>query len=143
MTILEATFDGHLYKRIANEVKEFDVSGGPGTYTVDIGSPWVKVDLIPLLKEDFLKSDPKVRSVFATQVGELSDQLAILTNLTCKKYIIAGEQDPTVNPDYLEQHKTKAKQNQTKAIKTKAKQGNPKQKPKNKTKTKYIVGVIQ
>ena len=64
--------------------------------------------VIPLLKVDFLKSDPKVRSVVATQVGEFSDELAILTNLTCCKFIIAGEQDPSVNPNYLEQHKTEA-----------------------------------
>jgi len=64
--------------------------------------------VMPLLKEDFLKTDPKLRSVFATQVGEFSDELAILTNLTCQKFIIAGDQDPTVNLDYLEQHKTEA-----------------------------------
>jgi len=64
--------------------------------------------VFPLLKEDFLKTDPKVRSTVATQVGEFSDELAILTNLTCQKFIIAGDQDPSVNPAYLEQHKTGA-----------------------------------
>jgi len=64
--------------------------------------------VIPLLKNDFLKTDPKVRSVIATQVGEFSDELALLTNLDCLKFIIAGEQDPTVNPEYLDQNKKEA-----------------------------------
>jgi len=65
-------------------------------------------DVIPLLKEDFLKCDPKVRSVIATEFEEYADELEILTNLSCHKFIIKGEQDPSVNPIYLEQNKTKA-----------------------------------
>lgn len=64
--------------------------------------------VIPLLKQDFLRSDPKIRSVIATQFGEFSDELAILTNLACGKFIIAGDRDPSVNFNYLEQTKNEA-----------------------------------
>lgn len=58
--------------------------------------------VIPLLKKDFLRSDPRVRSVIVTEFAEFSDELSILSNLSCQKFIINGDQDPTVNPNYLE-----------------------------------------
>ncbi len=63
-------------------------------------------DVISLLKEDFFKCDPKVRSVIAAEFEKYSDELEILTNLPCQKFIIKGEQDPSINPIYLEQNKT-------------------------------------
>ena len=64
--------------------------------------------VVSLLKEDFFKTDPKARGEIASQADEFSDELAILTNLICQKFIIAGEQDPFINLTYLEQNKTKA-----------------------------------
>lgn len=57
---------------------------------------------IALLKRDFLRADPRVRSVLAAEIGTLSDELAIFSRLTCSKFIINGDHDPTVNPKYLE-----------------------------------------
>ena len=66
------------------------------------------IDVISQLKKDFQRSDPKFRAATATLVNQFSDQLALLTNLKCKKFIIAGEQDPSVNPIYLEENRRKA-----------------------------------
>ncbi|MFT7233972.1 MAG: pimeloyl-ACP methyl ester carboxylesterase [Cyclobacteriaceae bacterium] len=57
---------------------------------------------IPLLKKDFLRADPKVRSVLAAEIDAWSDELTIFSNLSCLKYVIQGDQDPIVNPKYLE-----------------------------------------
>lgn len=58
--------------------------------------------VIPILKEDFLRTDPKIRSVFALDLGNLSDESEIFVKLPCKKFIIKGDKDPSVNPQYLE-----------------------------------------
>jgi len=71
--------------------------------TIDLAV--VNKSIIPILKADFLKADPLIRSTLATEFANpdaFSDELEIITNLSCQKYIIKGDQDPAINPIYLE-----------------------------------------
>ncbi|MFI1773211.1 alpha/beta fold hydrolase [Thalassobellus citreus] len=55
------------------------------------------------LKEDFKKSNPKVRKAVFKAVSEnkFLDQFEMFVNLGIPKFIIAGSHDPSVNPEYL------------------------------------------
>ena len=57
-----------------------------------------------ILIEDFMNANPKVRSSLMKDFQEenWSDQEEVFTNLDIPKYIIKGEQDPSVNPKYIE-----------------------------------------
>jgi pimeloyl-ACP methyl ester carboxylesterase len=65
-----------------------------------------KLNAIEIVK-DFKIANPKVRKAIAIDVAEnrFLDQYKIFTNLKIPKYIIAGKQDPSVNPHYLEEVK--------------------------------------
>jgi len=53
---------------------------------------------------DFKQANPKVRSVLANDLtqNKLDNQERLFIDLDAPKFIIRGEQDPTVNPSYLE-----------------------------------------
>ncbi len=55
------------------------------------------------IKEDFKQANPLVRKNIAFDIlnGKFSDQFKIFTTLKVPKFIIAGVNDPTVNPKYL------------------------------------------
>ncbi|MFT7233970.1 MAG: pimeloyl-ACP methyl ester carboxylesterase [Cyclobacteriaceae bacterium] len=57
---------------------------------------------ISLLKKDFLRADPKVRSVLTAEIGTLSDEVALFSTLSCLKFVIQGDEEPIVNPAYLD-----------------------------------------
>lgn len=60
-------------------------------------------DPFPLLVKDFKRSDPKLRTGLATAIQvpkDLNDEVEILTNLTCKKYIIITN-DVNINISYV------------------------------------------
>lgn len=62
--------------------------------------------VIPILREDFLKADPKVRSAMGADLVKpenFPDEVKIFSTLKCPKYIINGKQDITVNFSYLKQ----------------------------------------
>ncbi|WKK66352.1 alpha/beta fold hydrolase [Lutimonas zeaxanthinifaciens] len=58
-----------------------------------------------VLSEDFKKCNPTVRSTLASDImnGSFDDQYKIYTNLPFPKYIIAGDKDPSVKREYLNQ----------------------------------------
>lgn len=53
--------------------------------------------------DDFFKANPKVRTATKNDLmgGNFADEYSIFTNLDIPKYIIIGEDDPTVNHDYI------------------------------------------
>jgi pimeloyl-ACP methyl ester carboxylesterase len=57
--------------------------------------------------EDFKRSNPKVRKAIVADIAESNflDEFNIFINLKIPKLIIAGKQDPSVNPHYLEEVK--------------------------------------
>lgn len=62
--------------------------------------------VVSVLKEDFLTTDPKVRSAMASDLAKpenFPDEVKIFSTLECPKYVVNGRQDLTVNPSYLEQ----------------------------------------
>ncbi len=63
--------------------------------------------------KDFEMANPKVRSVLAADLmnNNFQDQKEIFINLNVKKFIIAGKQDPSVNPEYLKHVKDLCKDN--------------------------------
>ena len=61
--------------------------------------------------EDFKKSNPKVRKAIGIDLseGNFSDQFQLFTNFKVPKFIIAGQQDPSVNLEYLKAVKEECK----------------------------------
>ncbi|MEW4925032.1 alpha/beta hydrolase [Algibacter sp. 2305UL17-15] len=61
-------------------------------------------ECVPKLITDFKQANPKVRKAIMTDIAEdkFLDQYAVFTHLKPPKFIIAGKQDPSVNPEYLE-----------------------------------------
>lgn len=59
----------------------------------------------PILKEDFIHCDPKVRSALAAEFAAemLSDEAETFKQLKAPRYILQGKHDPSVNPAYVEQ----------------------------------------
>lgn len=65
-------------------------------------------EYIPTIINDFTKANPLVRKCMADDIfgNNFEDEYTIFTNLKVLKYIIFGEADPSVNPDYLKTVKT-------------------------------------
>lgn len=59
-------------------------------------------DVRSILKDDFIQTDKEARAILGQQLGEFSDELEILHQLKCEKFMICGENDPTTNMDYLQ-----------------------------------------
>lgn len=56
------------------------------------------------IKSDFKQTNPLFRTSLAKDVftdNGFSDEVTLFNTLTCKKYVIHGVQDPTVNLDYI------------------------------------------
>ena len=70
-------------------------------------------NLASRIVEDFKKASPAVRTSLVSDIttGKWNDQEAIFVNLGLKKYIIRGKQDPSVNPQYLEEVSQKCQGN--------------------------------
>lgn len=62
--------------------------------------------VISTLREDFLKTDPKVRFAMGndlTNPDNLANEAEIFSTIKCPKYVIFGKQDITVNLKYVKQ----------------------------------------
>ena len=60
--------------------------------------------IVPLLIEDFYKTETKARTVLVDCLANpdvFLDQAKIFSLLRCSKYIITGKKDPIINFDYL------------------------------------------
>ncbi|MFT7031633.1 MAG: pimeloyl-ACP methyl ester carboxylesterase [Cyclobacteriaceae bacterium] len=69
-------------------------------------------NVVGILKDDFLKADPKCRFALAKNVEEgnvFENEAEIFCNANFKKYIIYGENDPSVNLNYLLELQRRAK----------------------------------
>ena len=60
-------------------------------------------EVVSVIVSDFKAANPLIRTAFADDImgDRLSDEWGIFTNLKVPKYIIKGDKDPSVNPDYL------------------------------------------
>ncbi|UZR96945.1 alpha/beta fold hydrolase [Chondrinema litorale] len=68
-------------------------------------------EVIPILQEDFDKSDPKIRSAIALGIATpnaFKDERTVFLGLTINKCIIHGENDSIINLDYIKQIQTDA-----------------------------------
>lgn len=57
----------------------------------------------PIVKNDFRKTNPLVRKAIGLDIaeGNLADEFDVFTNLNVPKYIVIGNQDITINKEYL------------------------------------------
>ncbi len=67
--------------------------------------------VIPLLKEDFYRTDTKARTLLVNILANpdnFLDQATIFSTLQCPKYMINGAEDPIINFEYLKKLQSEA-----------------------------------
>lgn len=67
--------------------------------------------VLPIIKENFHRADPKIRSTLLNDImdgSDFLDEYQIIGALPCKKYFVNGAQDPIINFNYLIQIQAEA-----------------------------------